>query len=172
MGRRTGDALFGTKDDTYANKFCRVLLNAGEKGLSMTEAKNGPWNPKKYQFKDTAQRLVIEGLVEYDENEDRYYVTDSGLANARKLSHEQTSIEGLVEIDSTSSEIIKKSKVRRIGIKWHMHLQQPGSKPIGPIDGNQSVRTVCGEMRIVRNTTRVKEKITCPWCIEGRTFNT
>ena len=108
IGRRTGDALFGTKVNTYANKFCRALLNAGEMGFSMAEAKNAPWNPKKHHFKDTAQRLVIEGLAEYDQNEDRYYVTEKGLADARKLPSNQTFIEELVEINSNSQKEIKK----------------------------------------------------------------
>ena len=172
MGRRTGDALFGTKDNTYANKFCRSLLNAGKMGFNMAEAKNAPWNPKKHNFKDTAQRLVIEGLAEYDQNEDRYCVTEKGLEEARKLPRNETSIEEFAEINSTFQETISKPKVRRIGIKWHMHLQQPGYKPIGPRQGNQSVRTACGVMRIVKNTTMDKTKVTCPWCKEGRTFNT
>lgn len=112
MGRRTGDALFGTKDNTYANKFCRVLLNAREKGFSMAEAKNAAWNLKKHHFKDTAQRIVIEGLAKYDENEDRYYVTNKGLTDARKLPSHQTCIEELAELNTRAKEKVKKSQVR------------------------------------------------------------
>jgi hypothetical protein len=63
MGHRTGNALWGTRKTTYANRYCRAILDAGEAGMSMTEVRKAKWNPKSYSFNETTDRLVKEKLV-------------------------------------------------------------------------------------------------------------
>lgn len=79
MGHRTGDKLWGTRPNTMAKKFCQAVLNAGEAGISMPEARKARWNPKKYNFKETATRIVQEGFAELRDG--RFYVTQLGIEN-------------------------------------------------------------------------------------------
>lgn len=80
MGHRTGDALWGTRKGKMNNKFCEYLLKAGDKGMTMQEAKKARWNPKGYPFNETAGRLLKEGIVELKEG--RYTVTEKGYEEA------------------------------------------------------------------------------------------
>lgn len=80
MGHRTGNELWGTRKKTYANDFCKAVLNAGADGLSMTEARKAKWNPKGYSFNETADRLVKEKLV--TKKDGRYFVTELGVENS------------------------------------------------------------------------------------------
>lgn len=82
MGHRTGDALFHTRKGTMANRFCKYVVDSGDKGFTMAEAKKARWNPKGYPFKESLDRLVEEGIVE--KREDRFYITDFGLEQAGK----------------------------------------------------------------------------------------
>ena len=84
MGHRTGGSIFGTRKKTMANRFCRALLDAGEAGLSMAEARKAKWNPKSYAFKETADRLLSEKLVEIRDG--RYYVTELGYEQSGRRS--------------------------------------------------------------------------------------
>jgi hypothetical protein len=77
IGQRTGKSIFGTKENTMANRFCHALVAAGSQGLTMEEAKKATWNPKGYHFKETVTRLIEEGLVILRDG--RFYVTDKGL---------------------------------------------------------------------------------------------
>jgi len=84
MGHRTGGSIFGTRKKTMANRFCKALLDAGDAGLSMTEAVKAKWNPKSYRFNETADRLLKEKLVELREG--RYYVTELGYEQSGRRS--------------------------------------------------------------------------------------
>lgn len=76
MGHRTGDALWGTTKKTYANRFCRAVLDAGENGITMAEARKARWNPKSYSFNETKERLLKEKLITMKDG--RMFVTDLG----------------------------------------------------------------------------------------------
>lgn len=77
MGHRTGNALWGTRKTTYANRYCRAILDAGDAGMNMTEVRKAKWNPKSYSFNETTDRLVKEKLV--TKADGRITVTDLGL---------------------------------------------------------------------------------------------
>jgi Endonuclease NucS C-terminal domain len=76
IGHRTGRNLFGTRGGTMANRFCQALVDSGKNGISMHEARHAEWNPKRYHFKETAARLIKEGLAEF--RAERYYLTEKG----------------------------------------------------------------------------------------------
>lgn len=82
MGHRTGNALWGTRKTTYANRYCRAILDAGEAGMSMTEVRKAKWNPKSYSFNETTDRLVKEKLV--TKADGRITVTALGLETSGK----------------------------------------------------------------------------------------
>ena len=78
MGHRTGTALWFTRKGKANNKFCEAVLKAGEAGLTMAEARNMKWNPKKYAFKETLERLISDGYVTRDKD-GRFKVTEAGI---------------------------------------------------------------------------------------------
>jgi hypothetical protein len=89
MGKRTDNGLFGTKRGTRANRFCKALVQAGKIGLSRYDVRHAKWNPNKYHFNDTMWRLIRECLAKYDDDEQRMYVTNLGLREAKILPEDE-----------------------------------------------------------------------------------
>jgi len=89
MGNRTGNNLFGTKTNTMANTFCKALVQAGKIGLTRYDVRHARWNPKKYHFNETMERLVTEGFARYEEGGERMCVTDLGMKEAKQLSENE-----------------------------------------------------------------------------------
>ena len=85
MGHRTGNNLFGTKENTMANTFCKALVRAGKIGLTRYDVRHAKWNPKKYHFNETMERLVTERLARYAEDGQRMCVTDLGMKETKQL---------------------------------------------------------------------------------------
>jgi hypothetical protein len=79
VGVLTGRNIWNTRGGTYQNRFCNLIIDAGDKGVSMAEAQNVHWNPNHYHFYDSVKRLKKRGYVQ--ERNSRYYVTKKGLNN-------------------------------------------------------------------------------------------
>lgn len=82
IGGATGKDLWFTVKGTYANKFCKAILEAGDKGITHAEARKASWNPKGYPFKQTAERLLNEKWITTKDG--RMYVTDTGVAKSKE----------------------------------------------------------------------------------------
>lgn len=89
MGHRTGNNLFGTKKNTIANTFCKAIVRSGKIGLTRYDVRQAKWNPKKYHFNETMQRLVNEGLARYEEEGERMCVTELGIKEAKRLPEDE-----------------------------------------------------------------------------------
>ncbi len=89
MGGRTGTDLFFTKGPTeaphnthggtYAYKFCKELLKAGNEGRSKKQIRKADWNPRGHSFKQTYDRLVKEGMAFEYGRHGKYMLTPKGI---------------------------------------------------------------------------------------------
>jgi hypothetical protein len=79
VGVLTGRNIWNSRGGTMQNHFCKFVIEAGNKGVSMDEAKDAPWNKRGYHFNETVERLIKKEYIK--ERGSRYYVTKKGMEN-------------------------------------------------------------------------------------------